>query len=124
MRGALIIGASGQDGRLLSQLLLRRGYSVRGWTRSQSATAIPCECAQVNILSATAVEGELRNLKPDEVYYLPAFHHSTEDRIKLSETELLERSLEVHLVGLQNKDPGSLSDRTTQPWGPRTTSGH
>jgi len=102
MRSALIIGASGQDGRLLTDLLLRRGYRVRGWTRSSPPTATDCECETVDLLKARAVERELRRLQPDEIYYLAAFHHSTEDRIKLSETELLERSVEIHLLGLQN----------------------
>ena len=102
MRCALIIGASGQDGRLLTELLLQRGYEVRGWTRSEPVTASLCECEQINLLNSSTVEHEFRRLRPDEIYYLAAFHHSTEHRIKLSEAELLKRSLEVHLVGLQN----------------------
>ena len=102
MRSALIIGATGQDGRLLTQLLRQRGYGVRGWARSEPATATLCKCEQINLLDASTVADELRSLWPDEIYYLAAFHHSTEDRIKLSAVELLERSHEVHLIGLQN----------------------
>src|SRR3954453_7085137 len=102
MPSALIIGATGQDGRLLTELLLGRGYAVRGWTRTTPLSPTLCECASVDLLNATAVETELRQLQPDEVYYLAAFHHSTEERIELSKTELLERSLQIHLFGLQN----------------------
>jgi GDP-D-mannose dehydratase len=33
MRSALIIGAGGQDGRLLTRLLDDHKYAVRGWVR-------------------------------------------------------------------------------------------
>jgi GDPmannose 4,6-dehydratase len=102
MRRALIIGANGQDGRLLAQLLQERGYAVRGWTRSEPATATPCECETINLLSAKTVERELQSLQPDEIYYLAAFHHSTEERVKLSSADLLQRSVDVHVSGLQN----------------------
>lgn len=102
MRSALIIGASGQDGQLLTPLLWQRGYSVHGWTRSQPTPATRCACDQINLLNAGEVERELRSLQPDEIYYLAAFHHSTEERVRLSDAELLERSCEVHVIGLQN----------------------
>ena len=102
MRSALIIGAGGQDGRLLARFLQDRDYAVRGWTRAQPAVAIPCECALVDILDSVLVEAELRKSPPDEIYYLAAFHHATEDVIALSAAELLRRSFDVHLLGLLN----------------------
>lgn len=102
MRSALIIGAGGQDGRLLARLLLDRGYAVRGWIRREPAAPVPCECAFVDILEPELVEAELRKSPPDEIYYLAAFHHATEDVIALSATELLRRSFDVHVLGLLN----------------------
>jgi len=102
VRNALIIGAGGQDGRLLARFLLNRDYAVRGWIRTESAVPMPCECAFVDILEPALVEAELRKSAPDEIYYLAAFHHATEDVIALSAAEVLRRSFDVHVLGLLN----------------------
>jgi GDPmannose 4,6-dehydratase len=102
MRSALIIGANGQDGRLLARLLLDRDYLVRGWIRGESAVPAPCECALIDVLRPAIVEAELRRSTPDEIYYLAAFHHSTEDSVELSPAELTRRSFDVHVTGLRN----------------------
>lgn len=102
MQSALIVGAAGQDGCLLARHLLDRGYVVRGWTRSKPARPLACECAQIDLVNPAAVERELWNWQPDEIYYLAAFHHSTEDAIELSAEELTRRSFEVHVTGLRH----------------------
>jgi GDPmannose 4,6-dehydratase len=102
MRSALIIGAGGQDGRLLARLLLDRGYAVLGWTRTEPTATPPCNCTVIDILQPVAVDAELRRFQPDEIYYLAAFHHSTEDTIEESAAELLRRSFDVHVLGLLN----------------------
>jgi GDPmannose 4,6-dehydratase len=102
MRSALIIGAGGQDGRLLASLLLGRGYTVRGWTRTEPSATAPCECVVIDISEPVAVGAELRRFPPDEIYYLAAFHHSTEDTVEESAAELLRRSFDVHVLGLVN----------------------
>jgi GDPmannose 4,6-dehydratase len=102
VRSALIIGASGQDGRILARLLLEREYTVRGWIRRETVAPPPCECALVDILNPAAVETSLRRSPPDEIYYLAAFHHATEDAIELSAAELLRCSFDVHVLGLLN----------------------
>jgi GDPmannose 4,6-dehydratase len=102
VRSALIIGANGQDGRLLARLLLDRDYAVRGWIRRETSVPAPCECALVDILDPVAVEAALRRSPPDEIYYLAAFHHATEDAIELSAAELLRCSFDVHVLGLLN----------------------
>jgi GDPmannose 4,6-dehydratase len=102
VRSALIIGAGGQDGRLLARLLLDRDYAVRGWIRGELTAPAPCECAFIDILDPALVEAELRKLSPNEIYYLAAFHHATEDVIALSAAELLRRSFDVHVLGLLN----------------------
>ncbi len=102
VRSALIIGAGGQDGRLLARLLLEREYAVRGWTRGEPATPASCECAVIDILRPESVEAELRRSPPEEIYYLAAFHHATEDTVELSAAELLRSSFNVHVLGLLN----------------------
>lgn len=102
MRSALIIGAAGQDGRLLARLLLDRAYSVRGWIRREPAVTPLCECTQTDIMQLASVEKELSSLLPDEIYYLAAFHHATEDTVEESVAEVLRRSFNVHVFGLLN----------------------
>jgi GDPmannose 4,6-dehydratase len=102
MQSALIIGAGGQDGRLLARFLADRGYAVRGWTRTEPAGGAPCECALIDLLQPASVERKLQSLRPDEIYYLAAFHHSTEDSIAERAAELLRRSFDVHVAGLVN----------------------
>ncbi len=102
MRRALIVGVGGQDGRLLAQHLLDLGYAVQGWTRTKPATPVSCECTQIDLLNHDSVQDELRKAQPEEVYYLAAFHHSTEDSVELSPTDLRQRSFDVHVSGLRN----------------------
>ena len=101
MRSALIIGAGGQDGRLLTHLLCRRGYTVRGWVHREPAKPMACEYALIDILHTSAVQTELKTICPNEIYYLAAFHHATE---ALSEdtAQLLRASFDVHVMGLLN----------------------
>jgi GDPmannose 4,6-dehydratase len=102
VRSALIIGAGGQDGRLLARLLLGREYALRGWIRSEPTVRAPCECALIDIQQPALVEAELRRSPPDEIYYLAAFHHATQDVVELSAAELLRCSFNVHVLGLLN----------------------
>jgi GDPmannose 4,6-dehydratase len=101
MRSALIIGADGQDGRLLTHLLCDRGYTVRGWVRREPAKPMSCEYALIDILHTGAVQTELQRGCPNEIYYLAAFHHATEDST-LDNARLLRRSFDVHVTGLLN----------------------
>ncbi len=102
MQRALIIGAAGQDGRLLAELLSRRAYSVRGWTRREPSCRLPCQHSVINILHEDRVAAGLQTLKPIEIYYLAAFHHSAEDRASRDTIKLLRRSFDVHVTGLLN----------------------
>jgi len=102
MRNALIIGADGQDGRLLARLLDERNYSVRGWTRCQPRNNSHCKSSTVDILSLSHIEESLREFQPNEIYYLAAFHHSTEDIVSTSLSDLFRRSFDVHVNGLLN----------------------
>ena len=102
MRSALIIGAAGQDGRLLTLSLAQRGYAVRGWTRPGSTSCTSFDWVAVDILDAASVARELRLLQPNEIYYLAAFHHASEDAVEISAEELLRRSTDVHVSGLRN----------------------
>lgn len=98
MKRALIIGSRGQDGRLLSdQLSARTEYEVRGLVRSSAdpaASEIACD-----LLNESEVRSILADLKPDEIYYLAAFHHSAES-VRPPQSELFSRSFAVNVHGL------------------------
>ena len=87
---AIIVGSGGQDGQLLHSHLLALGYSVIGLTREN-----------IDILSASDVSKLLSEFQPAEVYYLAAFHHSSEDTI-IDNATLFHKSFNVHVHGLMN----------------------
>jgi GDPmannose 4,6-dehydratase len=88
-RTALIIGSRGQDGRLLSDLLLEKKYDVKGIGK------------EFPIHEPAAVLELVSSLQPREIYYLAAFHHSAEN-LPASEDEILANSMLVHHDGLLN----------------------
>jgi GDPmannose 4,6-dehydratase len=81
MARALIVGSAGQDGTLLAQHLQARGDLVEGVTRAQRTTA--------------EVRALVTAFMPDEVYYLAAYHHSSEDP-PIEPVTLFARSYDVH----------------------------
>lgn len=80
----LIIGSAGQDGALLSELLTAKGYEVFGIKRND-----------LNILNPNAVIECIGDIKPTEIYYLAAFHHSSEC-LPPSNGDLFHKSMEIH----------------------------
>ena len=91
MKSAVIVGAGGQDGFYLSELLARQGCAVTALTRG----------GDTDILKRDDVFALLQRLQPDEVYYLAAFHHSAEDKeLDGNDSLLFERSYAVHVQGL------------------------
>lgn len=91
MKTAVIAGAGGQDGFYLTQLLQRRNYSITGLTRG----------GDTDILNRADVFALMERVKPDECYYLAAFHHSSEDKeLQSNDSLLFERSYAVHVQGL------------------------
>jgi GDPmannose 4,6-dehydratase len=57
--------------------------------------------AEVDVRDPTHVDALMQQLCPDEVYYLAAFHHSSED-VPLGDAALYRRSHEIHVDGLLN----------------------
>lgn len=90
MPSALIIGHKGQDGTYLQRQLLDKGYTVTGIDR---------EGPQVG--NRNAVNELVAYTRPDEIYYLAAFHHSSEQQ-NTDHHLLITQSLEVNTLGLNN----------------------
>ncbi len=101
MPTALITGISGQDGSYLAELLLDKGYSVHGTSRSaQSAAAHPnlALCAgrltlhSVEISDTAGLTSLIRETQFDEIYHLAAQTHvptSFEDPLGTCQTNVL-----------------------------------
>lgn len=89
MSRALIIGHTGQDGRLLQDQLLARGDVVVGASRS------------VDLLNAPSVGEMIAAAAPGEVYYLAAHHHSSQEAAS-HDVEVWRESWNVHVQGFGN----------------------
>lgn len=97
MAKALIVGSAGQDGRYLHRFLLVRGYSVIGFDRDGLLCGMP-ERANIDATQLESIGPLIGDLQPDEVYYLAAYHHSSEDRAT-DDHGLIGRSFETNTLG-------------------------
>lgn len=81
MNRAFVLGAGGQDGSLLTEYLLDRGYAVTGVVRSGSmpenlsGVVNRVELVEVDVLDTSALAAALEASRPQEVYNLasPSF---------------------------------------------------
>src|SRR5579872_4638859 len=98
---ALIIGSEGQDGTYLCQLLRRQGYrSVGVGRRSGSATSAD-EFHCLDVRNRDQIANLIGSVQPDQLYYLAAFHGSSEDPVMASE-DSVRNMVEVNTLGLNN----------------------
>jgi GDPmannose 4,6-dehydratase len=98
MPAALIIGNAGQDGIYLSRLLRAKGYRVLGIdhrTRLGEADAVYA----IDLQDGAAVREVLVESAVNEVYYLAAFHHSSEQKPS-PDVDLLAKSFQVNTLAL------------------------
>jgi GDPmannose 4,6-dehydratase len=97
-RRAVVVGAAGQDGRLLCGELENDDYEVvrveRAGIRRQDGFLQPFD-----IRDADAAGQLVRDFAPDEIYYLAAHHHSSEESGG-DLAVLLKESFAVHCFGL------------------------
>lgn len=101
MKTSLVIGANGQDGTFLAELLVRRGDKVVGVDQDKIWSTPAENWDAVDILNQHEVFALVQKTQPAECYYLPAFHHSAEDAsLSSGDPSLFERSYAVHVRGL------------------------
>ncbi len=102
MNRAVIFGSRGQDGTLLSQHLAERDTHVigvdRGSIHASDGDALP----PVDVLDADSIRVLMRRFAPDEVYYLAAFHHSSQSADLLAPAMIWTKSFDIHVTGLTN----------------------
>jgi GDPmannose 4,6-dehydratase len=101
VKTSLVIGAGGQDGTFLTELLARRGDKVVAVDQNKVWSAPPENWDAVDILNPQEVLALVKKTQPAECYYLPAFHHSAEDAsLSSGDPSLFERSYAIHVRGL------------------------
>jgi GDPmannose 4,6-dehydratase len=102
---AIIVGSAGQDGQLLFQRLERNASTLLGIERGGVRHNLPNGRTfepEIDILDRAAVERTIKSLLPDEIFYLAAYHHASEDEHSLDDADLYLRSHDIHVRGLLN----------------------
>lgn len=87
---AIVVGSRGQDGSLLSNLLVNQGFEVVGISRGD-----------LDLFDPEIVSKFMMLHKPREVYYLAAKHHSSESPME-SDGELFSMSIKIHFNAAVN----------------------
>ena len=87
---ALIVGSDGQDGQLLKKKLKSIDYSIVEITKNTMDITNPKQVSE--LISRT---------KPKEIYFLAAFHHSSEEDIS-NDRELFRNSIDIHVIATVN----------------------
>jgi GDPmannose 4,6-dehydratase len=91
MKRVVIVGSGGQDGRLLEQRLHAEGCEVVGIRRDGPGP---------DLTQREQVAAAMRQWQPAEVYYLAAYHHSSQEKTAADPAAIFTRSFEVHVTGL------------------------
>jgi GDPmannose 4,6-dehydratase len=100
MRRVIIVGANGQDGRILYDRLRDDGCAVLGIARDAVRSTEPGAPVHVDITDRRQVLALVTGWRPDQVYYLAACHHSSEEQADKDTVSLFEQSHAVHVRGL------------------------
>jgi GDPmannose 4,6-dehydratase len=97
---ALIIGSSGQDGQLLNQLLNSKNYEVFGVSISLKSDE---KNLQFNLATDKfdALNAFIQHVKPHEIYYLAAFHHSSQQQ-KENDITFINTTFQVNHLAFVN----------------------
>jgi len=98
---AIIVGAGGQDGRLLRRSLQAKGVDTVGITRRRIHYPDGKE-DDFSILDEHHVQSLLSEYQPDQIYYLAAHHTSSQGALIKSSSEDYSVSHGTHVVGLHH----------------------
>jgi len=101
MLRALIIGHNGQDGSILWRQLAARGFSLLGVSRSGIRVHAAEWCEAVDITNLECMRRVMAGFRPDQVYYLAAYHHSSQDS-GIGEANVWQDSWDIHVHAFSN----------------------
>jgi GDPmannose 4,6-dehydratase len=100
-KSAIIIGSNGQDGRILYDQLLEKKYEILGIDKGSFRSTNPDWETNIDINNSSEVENIVAKIKPDEIYHLAAYHHSSQDAPE-DEPTVLKKSYDIHVFSLAN----------------------
>ena len=109
---AVITGIFGQDGSILAELLLSKGYAVVGFVkqevlgdRKENSTIknllTACEIIEIDITDKGQIKKQVEKICPDELYHLAACHHSSQRGLGL-DSELHRMMFDVNSMSTLN----------------------
>lgn len=98
---ALIVGHTGQDGSYLADLLGEDGLRVVGLSSRRTTDSDNEHTSRVDICNTTEVSRLIDAVRPTELYFLAAWHHSSEEE-QPSTRELLAGSYAIHCDAFSN----------------------
>jgi GDPmannose 4,6-dehydratase len=99
---AVIVGCGGQDGRILWDQLSNQGCELVGIGRSTLQTHRTDWNEQITISDFGAVRRLIAEFRPEQIYYVAAHHHSSQEIGTGSDRALWNSSYEVHVQGFAN----------------------
>ena len=99
-RTALIVGSAGQDGYYLGEELRRRGARVIGLGRAGVQDGASRVGPSVSLNDAVGINDLLAAYGPDDIYYLAAYHHSSQQSEADSDVAM-RQGLLVHVDGFE-----------------------
>jgi GDPmannose 4,6-dehydratase len=83
----LVIGGSGQDGVLVSAQLLAEGHRVTTVSRTLPVL-VAVDHRSIDVTDSHAISSLIAEVRPDEIYYLAAYHRASQDCPPPLETEI------------------------------------
>ncbi|OQW92130.1 MAG: hypothetical protein BWK78_02615 [Thiotrichaceae bacterium IS1] len=101
MKVAVVVGCNGQDGRIAIEFLSQKGYGVVGIGKGVVRTVEVSWQKIIDVTNTNDVFELLATLRPQEVYYFAAFHHSSEDE-QIDNLALFKQSYEINVLSLLN----------------------
>ena len=98
---AMIVGSAGQDGYYLGRSLLSDGIEIVGITRSGVLLPWETTIRPFSLLDPDSVSALIKEVNPHQIYYLPAYHQSSESKLENTNVSL-KHSIDIHITGLAN----------------------
>jgi len=101
MKKVIIVGHQGQDGKFLWDLCKKKKFSIIGVGRKR----VDCHNIKYNnlvdIKKLSHVQDLIINIKPDYLFFVAAYHHSSEDTLD-GPKELYQKSYVIHCTSYMN----------------------
>jgi len=101
-RPALIVGSGGQDGRLLAEQLTRRDQPWIGLDLGRATSHRADTPEPIDITDAAACDDLIAQTRPAAIYYLAAYHASSENVDDSALDDLYRKSMAVNVTGWLN----------------------